>query len=117
MQPLTKLSCPPPWLASRNAARVVHGVLCICDAAPQAGATGASGAPCGGRRCCCSRTPSVPGDMLYEGKLCDDEQHAQLQHRFKAVFMAGKTRQPAPFSAAILLFLPPPSPLHIMLLL
>ena len=44
----------------------------------------------------------VPGDMLDEGKLCDDEQHAQLLHRFKAVFMAGKTdrwRVTLPFSA------------------
>jgi hypothetical protein len=55
--------------------------------------------------------------MLDEGKLCDDEQHAQLQHRFKAVVMAGKIRQPAPFSAAILLFLPPLPPPHFMLLL
>jgi hypothetical protein len=56
--------------------------------------------------------------MLDEGKLRDGEQHAQRQHMFKAVFMAGKTRQPAPFSAAILLCLPPlPRATHFMLLL
>ena len=56
--------------------------------------------------------------MLDEGKLCDDEQHAQLLHMFKAVVMAGNIRQPAPFSAAILLFLPPhPRATHFMLLL
>ncbi len=33
----------------------------------------------------------VPGDMLDEGKLCDDAQHAQLLHRFKTVFSAHKS--------------------------
>ncbi len=33
----------------------------------------------------------VPGDMLDEGKLCDDAQHEQLLQRFKTVFSAHKS--------------------------
>ena len=35
----------------------------------------------------------VPGDMLDEGKRCDDSQHEQLLQRFKAVFQAHKSDQ------------------------